>query len=191
MMDEFLYIDKTFEKLVQFDARVANREFDGCVFKNCEFSNSVFSECTFIGCTFSNCNLSMAKLPQTALKTVTFKDCKLLGIRFDECEDFLFNVNFYDSALDYSWFNGKKMQKTIFGKCSLKGVNFSNCDLTDADFGQSNFDGAIFDNTNLKSADFSTAVNYRIDPEFNPMQNAKFSEYGVRGMLDKYDIRIE
>jgi uncharacterized protein YjbI with pentapeptide repeats len=191
MMDEFLYIDKTFEKLVQFDARVSSREFDGCTFLNCEFSNSIFTECTFIDCTFTDCNLSMARLPQTALKTVTFRNCKLLGVRFEECDDFLFNVNCYDSVLDYSWFNGKKIQKTIFSKCALKGVNFSNCDLTGSSFGQCNLDGAIFDNTILKSVDFSTAFNYRIDPEFNAMQKAKFSTDGILGLLDKYDIRIE
>src|SRR5690606_5322754 len=165
VMDEFLYIDRVFEKLVSFDAKVSNREFDGCTFKNCEFSNAVFSQCTFIDCTFLDCNLSMAKLPATSLKTVTFKDCKLLGIRFDECDDFLFNVGFIDSALDYSWFTVKKMPKTNFTNCSVKGVNFSNCDLTGSDFSGANLDGAVFDNTVLKSADFQTAHHYKIDPE--------------------------
>src|SRR5688572_11633426 len=128
-MDEFIYIDQTFEKLVQFDMHLSNREFDGCTFLNCEFSNRIFTECTFINCTFQNCNLSMAKLPNTQLQTVTFKDCKLLGIRFDECDDFLFDVDFYGSILDYSWFNGKKMKETGFNRGSFKGVNFSNCEL--------------------------------------------------------------
>lgn len=191
MMDEFLYIDRTFEKLVQFEARIGNREFDGCTFKGCDFSDSTFSECTFIDCTFIGCNLSMAKLPQTGLKTVTFKDCKLLGVRFDACDNFLFKVDFLGSALDYSWFIGKKMTKTNFAGSSLKGVNFANCDLTGADFADTNLDGAIFDDTNLKAADFSTAYNYKIDPESNTMAKAKFSMHGIPGLLDKYDIRID
>lgn len=190
-MEDFLYIDHVFEKLVLFDAKVSNREFDGCTFNNCEFSNTVFTECTFIDCTFTDCNLSMAKLPATGLKTVMFKECKLLGIRFDECEDFLFKVDFVDSILDYSWFIGKKMPKTSFANSSLKGVNFSGCDLTESDFASANLDGAIFDNTLLKAADFSAAYNYKIDPEFNPMPKAKFSVHGITGLLDKYDIRVE
>lgn len=190
-MEDFINIDKTFEKLVYFDKKISNREFDGCVFKNCEFSNSIFAECVFIDCEFIDCNLSMAKLPATSLKTVLFKDSKLLGIRFDECDDFLFSVQFRDSILDYSWFINKKMPKTGFSNCSLKGVNFSGADLTSASFENANLEGAIFDNTQLKSADFTTAYNYRIDPEFNPMPKAKFSVQGIPGLLEKYDIKIE
>jgi uncharacterized protein YjbI with pentapeptide repeats len=190
-MDEFINIDKTFEKLIRPDARIGGREFDGCIFRNCDFSNSVFSECAFIDCEFIDCNLSMVKLPATWMKTVSFKDSKLLGIRFDECEDFLFNVGFRDCILDYSWFINKKMPKTGFMNCTLKGVNFSGCDLTSSDFANANLDGAVFDNTILKSADFTTAYNYKIDPEVNPMPKAKFSASGIPGLLDKYDIKIE
>ena len=191
MMDEFIHIDRTFEKIVQFDARFANREFDNCTFLNCDFSNSIFTECTFIDCTFQHCNLSMAKLPKSRLQAVTFQDCKLLGIRFDECDDFLFGAEFNESTLDYSWFDGKKMKHANFNRGSLKGVNFSNCDLTGASFWETDLDGAIFDNTTLIAADFSTAFNFKIDPQFNPMQKAKFSADGILGLLDKYDIRIE
>ncbi len=190
-MEDFINIDKVFEKLVLFDAKISGREFDGCVFKNCELSNSVFSDCVFMDCEFIGCNLSMAKMPGTGLKTVTYKDCKLLGIRFDECDGFLFKVDFQSSVLDYSWFTNKKMPKTLFAGCSLKGVNFSGCDLTASDFANANLDGAIFDETVLKSADFTTAYNFRIDPEFNPMQKAKFSVNGIPGLLEKYDIKIE
>lgn len=191
MMEEFIYIDKTFERLVKIDAEISNREFDTCRFLNCDFSNSVFTDCAFIDCTFQSCNLSMAKLPKSRLETVAFKDCKLLGIRFDECDDFLFGVDFYGSTLDYSWFNGKKMKETGFNRGSFKGVNFSNCDLTKAGFWETDLDGAIFDNTILSGADFSTAYNYKIDPEYNPMQKAVFSSSGISGLLEKYDIRIE
>ncbi|RZJ28979.1 MAG: pentapeptide repeat-containing protein [Flavobacterium sp.] len=190
-MNDFINIDRTFEKIIRNDAKIGGREFDGCIFKNCDFSNSVFSECVFIDCEFSDCNLSNVKLPATGLKTVSFKNSKLLGIRFDECEDFLFNVSFQQSALDYSWFINKKMQKTAFSGSSLKGVNFSGCDLTSADFSGSDLDGAIFENTILKSADFTTAYNYKIDPELNPMPKAKFSVSGIPGLLEKYNIRIE
>lgn len=190
-MEDFINIDKTFEKLLRPDAKIGGREFDGCIFKNCDFSNTIFSECQFIDCQFIDCNLSMVKFPATGLKTVAFKDSKLLGIRFDECEDFLFGVVFQDCILDYSWFTNKKMQKTGFTNCSLKGVNFSGCDLTLATFSNSNLDGAVFDNTVLKAADFTTAYNYKIDPEINPMPKAMFSVNGIPGLLDKYNIVID
>jgi hypothetical protein len=43
----------------------------------------------------------------------------------------------------------------------------------------------------LAAVDFSTAYNYTIDPEFNPMKKAKFSTQGIPGLLQKYDIKIE
>ena len=190
-MEDFINIDKVFEKVIFIEKKLGNREFDGCVFKNCDFSNSIFSECTFIDCEFTDCNLAMAKLPSTSLKTVTFTESKLLGIRFDECADFLFHVSFANCILDYSWFISKKMPKTNFAGSSVKGVNFSGCDLTAAVFENTNLEGAIFDETNLAAADFTTAYNFRIDPESNPMRKAKFSTSGIPGLLDKYDIKIE
>lgn len=190
-MEDFIHIDKTFEKVIYFDKKISNREFDGCIFKNCDFSNNNFSECVFIDCEFIDCNLAMVKLPATSLKTVTFKESKLLGIRFDECADFLFNVSFENCMLDYSWFTNKKMAKTQWINCSLKEVNFGSADLTAAHFDNSNLEGAIFNETNLSNADFTTAYNFRIDPERNIIKKAKFSIAGIPGLLEKYDIKIE
>lgn len=191
MFEDFIHIDKTFDKLVLMDQKISNREFDGCVFRHCDFSNSTFVDCTFIDCEFADCNLSMAKLPGTSLKTVAFIESKLLGIRFDECDPFLFAVHFRDCTLDYSWFSRRKMPKTSFINTSLKGVNFSNTDLTASIFDNTNLEGAVFDETILAAADFTTAYHFRIDPENNPMKKAKFSTAGIPGLLEKYDIKIE
>ena len=189
-MENLINIDIVFEKTLLIEQTVNSREFDNCTFKNCDFSNSTFKDCIFIDCIFIGCNLSMTKLPGTSLKTISFRECKLLGIQFNDCDAFLFNVGFSGCAVDYSWFISKKMHKTIFQNCSLKGVNFSNADLTLSDFENSNLEGAIFDGTQLSGADFSMAYNFKIDPEFNPMKNAKFSTNGIPGLLDKYNIKI-
>lgn len=190
-MEDFINIDKTFEKVIMMDAKISNSEFDGCVFKNCDFSNTAFLNCMFLDCEFYDCNLSMAKLPGSGLKTVQFINSKLLGIRFDECDDFLFAMHCRDSVLDYSWFTRKKMPKTHFANCSLKGVNFVGCDLTSTIFENANLEGAVFDETILAGADFTTAYHFRIDPERNPMKKAKFSTAGIPGLLERYDIKIE
>ena len=189
-MTDLIHIHKTFEKVIYFDKTINGREFDGCVFKNCDFSNSDFSNNTFSDCEFIDCNLAMTKLRGSSLKSVTFKDCKLLGIQFHECQDFLFSVGFADCALDYSSFSNKKMPKTTFSNCSLKETNFVAADLTKSVFENCNLDNAIFNDTKLNEVDFRTAYNYKIDPEFNPMKKAKFSSAGIPGLLDKYDIKI-
>jgi uncharacterized protein YjbI with pentapeptide repeats len=190
-MEDLLYFQKTFNKEIYIDKRINNREFEECIFKNCDFSNSDFSNTTFMDCEFIDCNLSMINLSGTFLKTVVFKNCKLLGIQFQSVQDFLFNVQFQDCVLDYSSFANKKMPKTKFNSCSLKEVSFIGANLNHSIFENCNLERAIFNETELSGSDFRTAYNYTIDPEFNPMKKAKFSTQGIIGLLDKYDIKIE
>ena len=190
-MENLINVHKTFEKVNFINKKVNNREFEGCVFKNCDFSNSDFSNNTFIDCEFFDCNLSMTNLRGTGLKTVDFINCKLLGILFNECDDFLFNVSFEECVLDYASFANKKMLKTKFMNSSLKEVTFIGANLSNCVFENSNLEGAIFNDTQLAAADFTLAQNFKIDPEFNPMRKAKFSTQGIDGLLDKYDINIE
>lgn len=190
-MDQFINIHQTFEKVLYTDRKINNREFDGCIFKNCDFSNSDFSYNTFIDCEFYDCNLGMTKLSGTSLKNVIFKDCKLLGIQFNECDDFLFNVGFEECILDYSSFANKKMPKTKFIGSSMKDVTFIGTNLSNSVFMNCNLEGAVFNDTQLKEVDFISSYNYKIDPEFNPMRKAKFSIQGIPGLLEKYDIKIQ
>ena len=190
-MEELIHINKTFERVSLIQQKINNREFDGCIFKNCDFSNSDFSNNTFMDCEFFDCNLSMIQLGNTSLKTVSFKNCKLLGIHFHTCDDFLFTVTFDECVLDYASFANKKMPKTKFNSCSLKEVSFIGANLTNASFENCNLDLAIFNDSQLAGADFRTAYHYKIDPQFNPMKKAKFSTEGIPGLLDKYDIKIE
>jgi len=190
-MEDLIHIQKTFEKVVFINKKVSNREFEDCVFKNCDFSNSDFSNNTFMDCEFINCNLSMTSLGGTSLKTVHFSNCKLLGIQFNSCADFMFAVSFNDCILDYASFSNKKMPKTKFHSCSMKEVSFIGTHLSNSVFDNCNLDNAVFNDTELKEANFLTAYNYKIDPEFNPMRKAKFSMQGIPGLLDKYDIKIQ
>jgi uncharacterized protein YjbI with pentapeptide repeats len=190
-MEDLIHIQKTFEKIVFIDKKVSNREFEDCVFKNCDLSNSDFSNNTFMDCEFIDCNLSMTSLIGASLKTVLFTNCKLLGIQFNSCTDFLFAVSFQDCVLDYSSFANKKMPKTNFNSCSMKEVSFIGSILSNSVFENCNLDNAIFNDTQLNEVNFLTAYNYKIDPEFNPMKKAKFSTQGIPGLLEKYDIKIQ
>ena len=190
-MEDLIHIQKTFKKVTYISKKINNREFEDCIFKNCDFSNSDFSNNSFMDCEFIECNLSMTQLGGSSLKTVSFKNCKLMGIQFQSCQDFLFTVQFQDCILDYSSFANKKMPKTKFNSCSMKEVTFIGTNLTQSVFANCNLDNAIFNDTLLAGVDFTTANNYKIDPEFNPMKKAKFSSQGIAGLLDKYDIKIE
>ncbi|WP_162427141.1 pentapeptide repeat-containing protein [Pontibacter pudoricolor] len=189
-MEGQIHTDKTFEKTVYPNKEVKNREFENCTFKNCDFSGSNFAGTRFTDCTFIGCNLAMLKLGHATISNVTFKECKLTGINFSECEDFLFTVYFENCLLDYASFAKMKMAKTKFIKCSLKGVDFSNTNLASALFDNTDLERAVFNYTNLTGADLSSAYSFDIDPEINPIKKAKFSQYGLQGLLMKYSLQI-
>jgi fluoroquinolone resistance protein len=190
-MEELLHQDKTFEKITSPNKTIRGREFEDCVFRSCDFSNGDFSHNRFTDCEFVGCNFAMLKLLGTTLNNVTFRECKLTGINFSECEEFLFTVRFENCLMDYTSFLKRKMPKTTFADCSLKNVVFEQANLTKAKFDNTDLAGAVFERTNLSEANLVTAYNYTIDPELNTIKKARFSQNGLAGLLARYDIRVE
>jgi uncharacterized protein YjbI with pentapeptide repeats len=132
----------------------------------------------------------MTNLKNTALKNVEFVTCKLLGVKFNECEPFLFSVSFNDCNLNLSSFFNLVIKETDFDNCKLHGVDFTEADLTSSRFNKCDLKNALFDQTTLEKVDFSTSRNFSIDPDINRIKNAKFSIPEVIGLLEKYQIKI-
>lgn len=190
MMKQLVFEDQNFEG-IDFTAQPLDKgEYESCIFSNCIFSGQDLAHFVFIECEFIHCDLSTVNLKNTAFRDIQFKHCKLLGLHFDDCNDFLFEANFESCILNLSSFYGRKLKKTRFEQCSLREVDFGNADLSEAIFPKCDFLGATFDYTNLEKADFRTAINYSIDPETNPIKKAKFSLDGLVGLLHKYDIKV-
>jgi fluoroquinolone resistance protein len=166
-------------------------EYDTCSFTNSSFLNSDLSEIVFMECEFENCDLSMARLINTTLCEVKFRSCKLLGLRFDTCNEIGLSVAFDTCNLNHNSFYRMKLRKTLFLNSKLHEVDFTGCDLSSSVFDQCDFAGATFENTILEKADFRNSFNYLIDPERNRIKKAKFSLGGLPGLLHKYDIEIE
>lgn len=171
--------------------KLIQSEYDSCSFLDCDFSDTDLSESDLVNCKFENCNFSNARLNGTGLKEVLFVSCKMIGINFNACSDFLFAVRFRKCMLDYSVFAEKKMKKTLFSDCSLKETDFSATDLSLSTFQNCDLQQTVFHRTNLEKADFRTASNYTIDPDANKIKKARFSLHGISGLLQKYNIDIE
>jgi fluoroquinolone resistance protein len=165
--------------------------YDHCSFSNCDFSGVDFTAFHFIDCSFESCNLSGANLNGTSIRETVFRNCKMMGIHFDRCHEFLFDPVFEKCNLDLSSFYRRKMGGKSFGACSLREVDFTESDLSGAVFDDADLSGAVFDQTMLESADFRHARGYSIDPERNKVRKAKFSADGLAGLLAKYDLSIE
>ena len=190
-MDVQIHDSTTFESLDFSEQPIQDGEYTKCIFTNCNFSKTNFKGTDFVDCTFKGCNFALALLDNTGLKNVTFIACKLIGINFGACSNFLFEVSFRDCHLDYSSFFQKKLKKTNFTECSLKEVDFEQADLSSASFNNCDLYNSRFIGTNLEKADFRTAINYTFDPEINKMKGARFAYSGISGLLAKYNIDIE
>jgi uncharacterized protein YjbI with pentapeptide repeats len=177
----------------RWDARhlAGQTEFEGYHFINCDFSEADLSHKRFADCLFERCNLSGVRLAGTALQNVAFEECKLLGLQFTACRDMLFGVHFDRCQMRYASFAGRVMPATRFVHCSLDEADFADADLSAAVFQDCSLAGAIFQKTQLAGADFSTATGFIIDPESNPLQNARFSLHGLLGIVAKYGLVVE
>jgi uncharacterized protein YjbI with pentapeptide repeats len=145
----------------------------------------------FTDCIFTSCNISNAKLGNTAIREIQFNDCKLLGLHFDDCNDFLFAAKFTNCNLHLSSFYQRKMRQARFSNCDLQETDFSMAELVQATFDQCNLAGAVFDATNLEKADFRTSYHFTINPISNKIKKARFSKDSLEGLLSYLDIIID
>lgn len=120
--------------------------------------------------------MSNLVVTNSALRDVQFRDCKLLGIPFGNCDGFLFAVSFEKCVLDLSSFHRLKMKKTKFVDCSLHESSFIETDMTESLFDNCDFAQAVFERTILEKADFRTSYHYTINPEINKIKKAKFAQ---------------
>jgi fluoroquinolone resistance protein len=183
--------NQTFERIYFKENPLKKGDYENCTFNNCDFSNTDLSEIKFIDCNFICCNLSLVKLIKTALRDIKFKNCKMLGLHFDDCNDFGLSFGFEDCSLNHSSFYKIKIPRTIFKNSQLHEIDFTECDLTNSVFNNCDLSRAIFENTIIEKADFRTSYNYSIDPQINRIKKAKFSLTGISGLLYKYDIEID
>lgn len=185
-MEEPYLHDQTFENLEE----LPKGEYENCTFMRCSLANQDISSFKFLNCDFIGCNLSLTKLKNTVFHDVTFKNCKMLGLRFDDVYPHGLSLSFENCQLNHSSFFELKMKQTKFHQCHLLEVDFSGTDLSLAVFEDCDLSGALFDQTNLEYVDFTTAHHYAIDPDKNRLKKAKFSMMGISGLLHKYDIEI-
>jgi uncharacterized protein YjbI with pentapeptide repeats len=177
------------ETFTGLDSPLPPGEYEDCTFENCVFEN--LSSHTFIDCAFNQCNLSNVNIQGTTLNNVHFHKCKVVGVRFDTCNEFIFSVSFSDSNLHLCSFYGRNIQSTQFNSCDLSEADFATSDCSSVNFEDCNLQNAIFENTKLVKTNFHTAENLRLDPDNNFLQKCIFSPQSALGLLYKYDILIK
>jgi fluoroquinolone resistance protein len=187
-----LYIqDKEIDRTDIAAQPMEKAEYENCTFINLELGSMDLSGFIFTDCVFEGCNLSLCKLKNTSFKMVQFNHCKMLGLRWDDGNAFLFSVGFDHCILDMCTFYGMKLKKTRFISCSMVEVDFTEADMALTVLDDCDLSKAVFDQTNLQAADLRTSRQYIIDPENNNIEKASFSWPAVSGLLVKYDINVQ
>jgi fluoroquinolone resistance protein len=191
MFEEEVYEGEEFANIEAPETHIKKKKFENCEFIECNFSNCDFFGSQFIECRWIECNLSNISVAETSFQKATFNECKLIGVDFQYCMNFLRSFAFHDCNLNFSSFYKLKINKTIFNDCFMHEVDFAEADLSGAVFKGSDLMNAVFDQTILRSGDFRGSFNYQIDPSKNVVRKATFSKDGIAGLLGAFDIIIE
>ncbi|MBD0779245.1 pentapeptide repeat-containing protein [Maribacter sp. ANRC-HE7] len=190
-MNKPFIADQTFKGKDYRTDRLSKGEYENCIFENCDFSEGYLDNQHFMECQFLDCNLSNTNLGQTVLNDVHFTRCKMMGVKFENCNDFLMSFGFSNCVLNFSSFYKMALGAIQFDDCKLIEVDFTETDLSGASLDECDLEKAIFYDTVLEKTDLTTAYNFSIDPERNQIKKAKFSKANIVGLLTKYNIVIE
>lgn len=190
-MNNQIFFDETYNGVIFSEDSFFKGNYEACSFVQCDFSGMDLSMCKFIDTEFVECNLSNANISACSFQDVKFVQSKMLGLRFDEINDFGFSVEFDSCQMNHSSFYGSKLGKSSFNNCSLIEVDFERSELKAVPLIDCDMLNVIFGKTNLEKASLIGSFNYSIDPEANNIKGARFSRDAVFGLLDKYKIVIE
>jgi uncharacterized protein YjbI with pentapeptide repeats len=127
----------------------------------------------------------------TAFQEAEFSDCKLTGVRFDDCNPFLLAMHFSHCILNLASFYQLKLNGARMLHCNLQEADFTEAELKSANFEGSQLHGTVFYYSTLEKADFRNAFGYIINPSNNKVKGAKFSRDGLDGLLKEYGIKVE
>jgi len=183
--------DITYERQDYTEETLVKGNYDNCTFRRCNFAGADLKDVNFTDCVFEECDVSMAKTVGTKLSNISFLGCKMLGVKFEHCNPFLFSVSFRSCNLGMASFYQMDIRKTKFESCVLHEADFSEANLQEAVFNDCDLHGAVFNYTKLQKSDFRTAFNFNIDPEINALAKARFSRSALAGLLRKYQLVIE
>ncbi len=182
--------DESFKGLDFTIQRLPKADYENCIFESCNFSDGYLDNQNFMVCSFLECNLSNTNVANTQFKEVLFDHCKMMGVKFEDASDFLMDFTFEHCALEFSSFRALNLKKTRFLNCKLNEVDFTKTDLTASVLEKCDLERATFEHTILEKVDFTTAFNFKLDPNNNQLRNAKFHIEGLPSLLVAHQLKI-
>lgn len=188
--NEAEFFEKKFEELDLRNIVIENNKFENCTFTRNNMNGSSFKNCWFSDCIFEQSDLSNVQFASSDLRSITFKECKLVGVSWIVTKS-LMHTNWQDCILSYGNFSGLDLRKSIMKGCKAHEIDLAETNLNDAILCGTDFAAARFANTNLTKADLRQAINYAIRPDSNKIKKARFSLPEATSLLYGLDIDIE
>ena len=168
------FADATFSDLSIESASLSGKEFQRCTFRRCKLPQSQWVETRLEDCVFEGCDLLRMVPTKLALRSVTFKDTRLMGVDWSDLGTMPY-VEFERCDLRYCSFVKLKLRKTRFVNCNAREANFIDVDLTEADFTGTDMLGSIVQGCVLAKTSFSRATNVVFDPQANRVKGTSIA----------------
>ncbi len=165
-------------------------QFENCVFSRCDFSQARLENAGFVDCRFVDSDLTMADLPDSTFNGVVFERCRLRGIDWTRISSGLLTLEFHECVLDYANFEGLKLKKTPFVKCSLVETSFDSATLQESVFSGSKLAKASFQGTDLRKADFRDTEDLALDFSSCQCRGLKLRLSDARGTLQMHGLKV-
>ena len=158
-MTDNYFDSEEYSKIDFRKSKIKKGEYDNCTFINCNFEGIHASNIQFVACEFVECNFSNTIVKDTAFKEVQFINCKMIGVKFNECDSFLLQFYFKECQLNFSSFYQLKVSNTQFVDCNLQEVDFTETVIMSSVF--DNCDKFIFD-VDKKFTDYASSVGIKV-----------------------------
>lgn len=174
---------------VDFRKQAPEEEYYRCTFEHCDFSGLLLSGTDFEECIFKECNFTMAKFTELIQHT-SFWGCKMVGADFTEMSKVSNALSFEDCRLDYAVFVGVKLRKTWLKGCSLQEAYLDRSDWVGSVFEDCDLARCSFSGANLERCDFTSAFGFVIRPEECKLKKARFTTFGLSGLVAHLGIEV-
>lgn len=169
----------------QFDCcKFIKCDFSGSSIKRCRFV-----ECEFIDCNLSLINFMASSFSEVIFERSKMLGIDWTKVKWPQVK-LTSPIEFYTCNINHSSFFGLSLGELIVENCQAHEVDFRDSDLSFSSFQGTDLHMSLFMNTNLSNANLTDAVNYNIDVNNNNLKKAKFSFPEVISLLDYLDIEI-
>jgi fluoroquinolone resistance protein len=190
LQDDDFFADRTFSDLSLEAADLGGKQLQGCTFRRCKLPESRWEKTKLEDCVFESCDLLRMVPRQLALRGVTFKDSRLMGVDWSDLAP-MPDVRFEKCDLRYDSFVRLRLRATRFVGCLAREASFLETDLTEADFTDTDLQGSTIQGCQLARANFARASHVFFDPQKNRLKDTRLGLEAALAVVQSLGILVD